>query len=105
MIKNKKCEKVNHLLITKYKVFTNKKHEWEREREIERAVAVERERESSFWTDKDFYFTWVSFGIIECLHWYLSARMIFDNINVLLLSVLDNYWYCVLQKILISYTC
>lgn len=44
MIKNKKCEKVNHLLITKYKVFTNKKHEWEREREIERAVAVERER-------------------------------------------------------------
>lgn len=105
MIKNKKCEKVNHLLITKYKVFTNKKHEWERERDIERAVAVERERESSFWTDKNFYFTWVSFGIIECLHWYLSARMIFDNINVLLLSVLDNYWYCVLQKILISYTC
>lgn len=103
MIKNKKCEKVNHLLIAKYKVFTNKKHEWEREREIERAVAVERE--SSFWTDKNFYFTWVSFGIIECLHWYLSARMIFDNINVLLLSVLDNYWYCVLQKILISYTC
>lgn len=45
MIKNKKCEKVNHSLITKYKVFTNKKHEWEREREIERAVAVERERE------------------------------------------------------------
>lgn len=44
MIKNKKCEKVNHSLITKYKVFTNKKHEWEREREIERAVAVERER-------------------------------------------------------------
>lgn len=40
MIKNKKCEKVNHSLITKYKVFTNKKHEWEREREIERAVAV-----------------------------------------------------------------
>lgn len=105
MIKNKKCEKVNHSLITKYKVFTNKKHEWEREREIEKAVAVERERESSFWTDKDIYFTWVSFGIIECLHWYLSARMIFDNINVLLLSVLDNYWYCVLQKILISYTC
>lgn len=27
MIKNKKCEKVNHSLITKYKVFTNKKHE------------------------------------------------------------------------------
>lgn len=51
MIKNKKCEKVNHSLITKYKVFTNKKHEWERERDIERAVAVERERESSFWTD------------------------------------------------------
>lgn len=75
----------------------------EREREIEIAVAVETE--SSFWTDKNFYFTWVSFGIIECLHWYLSARMIFDNINVLLLSVLDNYWYCVLQKILISYTC
>lgn len=44
MIKNKKCEKVNHSLITKYKVFTYKKHEWEREREIEKAVAVERER-------------------------------------------------------------
>lgn len=105
MIKNKKCEKVNHSLITKYKVFTNKKHEWEREREGDRKSSSSRERESSFWTDKDFYFTWVSFGIIECLHWYLSARMIFDNINVLLLSVLDNYWYCVLQKILISYTC
>lgn len=103
MIKNKKCEKVNHSLITKYKVFTNKKHEWEREGD--RKSSSSRERESSFWTDKNFYFTWVSFGIIECLHWYLSARMIFDNINVLLLSVLDNYWYCVLQKILISYTC
>lgn len=45
MIKIKSCEKVNHSLITKYKVFTNKKHEWEREREIEKAVAVERERE------------------------------------------------------------
>lgn len=76
-----------------------------REREGDRKSSSSRERESSFWTDKDFYFTWVSFGIIECLHWYLSARMIFDNINVLLLSVLDNYWYCVLQKILISYTC
>lgn len=99
MIKNKKCEKVNHSLITKYKVFTNKKHEWD-EREGDRKSSSSRERESSFWTDKNFYFTWVSF-----LHWYLSARMIFDNINVLLLSVLDNYWYCVLQKILISYTC
>lgn len=76
----------------------------EREREGDRKSSSSRERESSFWTDKNFYFTWVSFGIIECLHWYLSARMIFDNINVLLL-VLDNYWYCVLQKILISYTC
>lgn len=76
-----------------------------REREGDRKSSSSRERESSFWTDKNFYFTWVSFGIIECLHWYLSARMIFDNINVLLLSVLDNYWYCVLQKILISYTC
>lgn len=77
----------------------------EREGDRKSSSSRERERESSFWTDKDFYFTWVSFGIIECLHWYLSARMIFDNINVLLLSVLDNYWYCVLQKILISYTC
>lgn len=77
----------------------------EREREGDRKSSSSRERESSFWTDKNFYFTWVSFGIIECLHWYLSARMIFDNINVLLLSVLDNYWFCVLQKILISYTC
>lgn len=76
-----------------------------REREGDRKSSSSRERESSFWTDKNFYFTWVSFGIIECLHWYLSAGMIFDNINVLLLSVLDNYWYCVLQKILISYTC
>lgn len=76
-----------------------------REREGDRKSSSSRERESSFWTDKNFYFTWVSFGIIECLHWYLSARMIFDNINVLLLSVLDNYRYCVLPKILISYTC
>lgn len=44
MIKNKKCEKVNYLLIIKYKVFINKKYEWEREREIERVVVVERER-------------------------------------------------------------
>lgn len=36
--------KVNYLLIIKYKVFINKKYEWEREREIERVVVVERER-------------------------------------------------------------
>lgn len=94
MIKNKKCEKVNYLLIIKYKVFINKKYEWEREREIEIVVVVERE--SSFWIDKNFYFIWVLFGIIECFYWYFFVRMIFDNINVLLLLVLDNYWYCVL---------
>lgn len=60
MIKNKKCEKVNHSLITKYKVFTNKKHEWEREREIERAVAVEREREQFLnWQELLFYMSFI----------------------------------------------
>lgn len=68
----------------------------EREGDRKSSSSRERERESSFWIDKDFYFIWVLFGIIECFYWYFFVRMIFDNINVLLLLVLDNYWYCVL---------